>query len=138
MIMKKVILATALMLAGCAAGPKNVAELKNDGVVETFTINQEYQQAYRNMKQAFDQCSGQAGLWQLGSTVDSDLYTDIGEGRLVVNIKPQFGQPQPIRLIIIKSVDGQHSTMTVYQASGFASDVKSTYQRMAAGESVCR
>lgn len=138
MIMKKVILATALMLAGCAAGPKNVAELKTDGVVETFTIDQEYQQAYRNMKQAFDQCSSQAGLWQLGSTVDSDLYTDIGEGRLVMNMKTQFGQPQPIRLIIIKSVDGQHSTMTVYQASQFKSDVKLMYQRMAAGELVCR
>lgn len=136
--MKKVILVAAMILAGCAAGPRNVEELKATGTVETFTINQEYQQAYRNMKQGFDQCSGQAGLWQLGSTLDSDLYTDIGEGRLVVNMKPQFGQPQPIRLIIIKSVDDQRSIMTVYQASRFAGDVKSTYQRLAAGESQCR
>lgn len=136
--MKKVLLASVLALAGCASGPKNVEALKASGVVETFTINQEYQQAYRNMKQSFDQCSGQAGLWQLGSTIDSDLYTDIGEGRLVVNMKPQFGQPQPIRLIIIKSVDNQHSTMTVYQSSRFIADVKNSYERMAAGESICR
>ncbi len=136
--MKKLILAAAVVLAGCAAGPKNPEELQEKGVKQSFVIQVNYQQAYRNFKRSFDQCVSKAGLLQTSSKLDTDLYTDIEEGRMVMSFPSQFGSPKPIRLIIIKRIDDQESEMTVYQSDRFLSDVEPIYRKWVTGEPVCK
>ena len=135
--MKNILMITALMLTGCATGMRSVDDLKTTGVVNTFTVDQNYQQAYRNFKFSFHKCVAKAGLWQLSSTLDADLYTDIEEGRMVMSMVTQFGQPKPIRFIVIKNINSQQSKIAVYQAVKFVSNVEPVYRRWANGDPVC-
>ena len=136
--MKKLILSAAVVLAGCAAGPKNAEELQEKGVKQTFVIQVNYQQAYRNFKSSFQQCVSKAVLLQTSPQLDADLYTDIEEGRIVMSIKSQFGSPKPIRLVIIKRIGDQESEIIVYQPDRFLSDVEPAYRKWVQGEAICK
>ena len=69
------------LLTGCATP---VGKLADDDIVWTSTnVATNYQQAYRNIKRSLDVCYEFA--------VESNLYTDIGEGEFNLYLKNVFG-----------------------------------------------
>ncbi len=136
--MKKVILASVLALAGCAAGPDNVDALKKIDYKDQFTVNSGYQKTYRNFKNAFTKCGGMEARWLKPIAVDAELYTDINEGQLTVNIVPTVGQPKPMTYISIKEKSANSSVVTIYYRWQEHLQQESTvYRRWANGDLTC-
>ena len=135
--MKKLLLMVAVLLAGCSGWPQNVTELKARGVTESFTVNQPYQQAYRNFKTASDRCMSQAGLWQMGSTVDAQLYPDANEGQFIIKLVTQWGQPKPIILITVNRLNDQQSIVSLVHLDNLDKASIPVYRRWLDGNLSC-
>lgn len=137
--MKKLMIAAAfVLLTGCASGPKNVGELKAVGYQRSFVVNRGYQQVYRNFVDTFRLCQSKAGLFEYPVPVDSELYTDIGEGRITLRFEQTFGQPTVIQHILIKEQPGNQSELTIYYSDEAAiEDNEPVYRNWANGNLSC-
>ena len=85
--MKAYLIIFVLLISGCASNPSNTNH--SDYTWTDSVSSHSYQASYRNIKEAAEKCESS---WHL----DSNLYTDINEGRINVYLKnlifqnPQF------------------------------------------------
>ena len=128
----------AVVLSGCASGPRNIQELKREDIRQSFSSGQNYQKTYRDFKETFERCRGlDSSLIKL-STIESDIYTDIGEGRITIYLTPSIGDKTPMTYINIKNDTNNTSVIDVYYR--WKDGIKEqgpTYQRWAKGDLSC-
>lgn len=136
--MKKVILASVLALAGCAAGPDNIEALKSANYKDEFSVGLGYQQVYRNLKAGFTECTGMEARWLKPFTVDAELFTDIHEGQLTVKVVPTVGKPKPTTYITVNEKTDHSSVVTIYYGwQGHVKEGGPIYRRWANGDFTC-
>lgn len=135
---KLLVMAVMTFLAGCSSAPKDIESLKRENYKDSFRVNQNYQQTYLNFKNGFSKCGGLEPSWTKPVSVDTELFTELNEGRITLNLVPAVGQQRPINLIKIKKYSDKQSDVTIYHRGQHELDnSKQIYRRWADGDLVC-
>lgn len=138
MFMKKVILAAAVILSGCAIGTNTVEDLAKSPYKDEFEVADGYQQTYRQIIAGIEKCEGLTPSYFNPVRVDTELFTDIKEGRIVLYAEPSVGAAKPFRYIKIDNVGKDKSQVTVYHFMQSTVDkTRNNYRRWANGDLTC-
>lgn len=75
------VLTSIIFLAGCA--PSSIIELRQQSEPVEFSANQPYQRVSKNIKNELERCIS-AGFLFASTTVNSQIYSDLGEAEISV------------------------------------------------------
>lgn len=136
--MRKLVVAAMIAMTGCSSAPQSISALQKANYKDSFLVNKNYQETYRNFKTRFSMCGGLDASWLKPFAVHSELYTDIGEGQITLNLTPPVGVQRPIKYIRIKKMSDLQSEVIIYHAGQYELDnSKTIYRRWANGDPVC-
>ncbi len=126
-----------LSLVGCA--PATFEGLKQDySGTDKFTVEKNYQEVYRIAQGKVRECYQAGGLFGGGIFVQSDLYTDIKKGNIVV-YSPQALGTQTYAGIDITAIDDTKTQVDVYYAlATWSSFTKKVRKWLEEGYQGCR
>ena len=92
-----------LMLASCMTLSEQ--GFRDQGVKESFTVQRNYQDAYRGLSAEMKRCY-QVGMITASTVVQSELFTDIRKGTITTALSGGFGNKTMLVVDIVSLDDG--------------------------------
>ena len=87
----------------------------------------------------FNACGGTESTWLKPGAVQSELYTDIQQGQITVNLVPTVGSQKPLVYMQIDRQSGEESRVSVfYRWKDSISKSGPLYRKWAFGDFVCK